>query len=225
MCTVKDLKRMLKELKVPLAGMTTKVHYVSRLLESGWIMAWHGDAFDTSADDVDDVLPEDDVEQVEVVSNDRQQANDKDGIDEDEESGNEDEESESGSESEDEVDLEEHAFRTLPSSATNYQDLIPAGWVSNLGERMTNPKLGSRVLIYCWDEWSCGVVTKVFERQHRRPACQISSGRATVCVHWPAERNDDGEVMHTYLHLTKNNTYGGGRSPTEGNWLALSPIK
>ena len=112
-------------------------------------------------------------------------------------------------------DLEDEVFTTLPAVAADYHSLIPSGWVTNLGAAQSCPMLGSRVLIYCWDNWSCGVVSKVFDRHHRRPQCQITGMRATVCVHWPSEKNEDGEVMHTYMHLSKNNNYGGGARRTQ----------
>ena len=205
---------MLKRLKIPLTGLTKKAHYVQALLDSGWVQGMDDDDDDVLPDDENDLVvptctatparaataaPEDEPEE---------------GDDEDELVPDEDELEEG-----DEPDLEDQAFATLPAFAESYTDLIPNGW--SVHEQYDTPSLADRVLVYCWENWSSGVVTTVYDRKSRRPACALSTRRATACVHWPSEKDEQGEYPHSYFHLTKNNYYVAGATLQEPTWLIL----
>jgi hypothetical protein len=120
------------------------------------------------------------------------------------------------------IDLEDRAFSSLPASDSDFHNLIPEGWM--VSEDGALPRLADRVLVYCWDNWSCGVVTNVFNRDMRRPVCELSSSRATCCVHWPSERTKDGDVRLSYFHLSKNNHYEKDRELCEPSWIILCEV-
>lgn len=173
-------------------------------------------------DDDDDVLPDDGDELVipaAPVAPAAASAQAKESPEEDEEE-EEDLVPDEDEEEPEEADLEDRVFANLPASSESYEDLVPDGW--SICEQQDTPSLADRVLVYCWENWSCGVVTTKYERSARRPACAVSQGsRATVCVHWPSERMDTDEVPHSYFHLTKNNYYVDGAMLSEPAWLIL----
>ena len=220
MCQNEDLKKMLRRLKIPLTGMTRKAQYVQALLDSGWVQEYE-------RDDEEDLPTDEDRHDLVVPARQDGEQRDED-VEQQEEEDDMEQESESEDDEDVDIDMEDRVFTSLPEISETYTDLIPDGW-SIHGQLDSGglPSLADRVLVYCWDNWSCGVVSTVYDRGMRRPACELSvpATRATVCVHWPSERSSNGDVPHSYFRLSKNNMYKpDDASKLQGlAWLLIRP--